>query len=403
MSTLIKNIGILDARKASPDEIAKIGKILNVGCLVVSPGNKSEFMKLNMQNVAKMLELEDSYMLHAGPMEITRQMLEDADEGIRLCLVGPLDVASDIEPELLQTKLIGLYINGPASVPKKLYGTFMNKIKNHTTISVEPEGAIKFRGKLHITNAYLKDMEDNSDLSVSGNVVLDRDLDEQLFLKKISTLRVAGGIGFSEEQEEMLLKALVKSERTRLKVIRMDFHYVPGGTVVDTFTIMTHGDKTISCYGILILHEEVDSEMIRKKNIRFEAGTVYFPKSVMEEMATRLSKETRGIPYEAGKLQVVASSECMTSARLAEMEDKSDLVVLNELEFDESVDPASISPKIAHLDNYGIIHASRNVTSILQAQLRRNEGAFRIKEEEKEEEDTKGFDNVIENVATYTL
>ncbi|MBW6514623.1 MAG: hypothetical protein K0B87_07695 [Candidatus Syntrophosphaera sp.] len=404
MSTLIKNIGILDARQASAEQVREIGKIYNVGCLVVSPENKAEFSRISMTNVGKLFELDGGYKLHTGPMEITKQLLEDSEEGVKLCMVGPLDVASDISEELLQAKLVGLHMVGPASVPEKLYGIFMKKVKDIVgNVAIEPEGAVKARGKLTITNDYLRAMDDHSEFSVSGHVKLDKDVDPALFEQKIASLRVAGPINFHEGQEKMLKKVLKDTEKTRIKILRFDYHYVPGGTVIDSFTLMTLGNKTISCYGILFLHEEVTHELIQEKNVRFEAGTVYFPKSVMREMASRLGPETKGIPYEPEKTDVVACEQTITQARLEAMPDKNTLVVTGILNLDDDIKLDTLSAKIATLDNYGEIIASKDVASILQGKLRINDGSIQVRGEKDLDFDESGFDNVIENVATFTL
>ncbi|HOZ00865.1 MAG TPA: hypothetical protein PLG20_03555 [Candidatus Syntrophosphaera sp.] len=408
MSTLIRNVGILDARKATPEQISAIGQISNVGSLVLSAANKSELMKVSLFNVGRILELDDDYTMFTGSMEITRQLLEDSAKGVKLCMVGPLTVDSDITPELLQEKLVALYLIGPASVPENLYGAFMSRVKDIAGhVAVEPAGIIKAKGKVVVSNAYLNRLEDATDLSISGNAVIEEDVDIELFSRKIATLRVAGSIQFEEKQEAVLRKALVESDRTRIKIIRLDFHYVPGGTVVDSFSLMTLGKKTISCHGILILHEEVTAELIREKNVRFEAGTIYFPKAVIEEMATRLSPGSKGLPYEPGKFEVISCIQQMTNARLSQMPDKTTLLVMGSLDFADNVDVNLMVEKIAILDNYGEVTAHHELASILQSKLRINEGKVGNKEEEQaEQQEGPGdtvYDTMIENVAVYTF
>jgi hypothetical protein len=404
MSTLIKNIGILDARQATLEQIRALGRIVNVGCLVVNKETKAEFMKVGMLNVGKMLELDDSYKLHTGPLEITQQMLEDSQDGVKLCVVGPLTVEPNIPPELLQKKLCGLYLVGPASVPEPLYGIFMNCVKEIVgpVVSV-PVSGIKTRGNITLTNDYLKGLKDASDISVSGNVTFAEDLDLELLKQKITTLRVAGAVKCSQEQETVMRTILADSDKTKIRIYRLDFHYVPGGTMLDTFTMLTINKQTISCYGLLILDEDLTEEIILQKDIRFEAGTLYFPKSMMQAMSTRLAPGTKGIPYEPGKLEVITCEQTITNARLEEMQDKSTLVVIGELEIDDEVRQETLSAKIATLDNYGEVTASKNIASVLQGKLRQNEGSMRIKGEDDEDLEDEGYDNVIANVATYIL
>ncbi len=404
MSTLIKNVGILDARKASPEQLREIGKVVNVGCLVIHPGLKAELLKINLQDVGKMLELDDDYRLHTGPLEISRQMLEDTQDSLKLCVVGPLSLEPDITVELLQEKLSGLCLIGPASVPEHLYGTFMSVARDIVgPVSPLKYAGLRAAGKILITDTYLNGLEDGAELTVAGNVTFAEEVDAELFARKISKLQVVGAIKCLDTQEEMLHKVLTANSVAKIKIIRVDFHYVPGGTMLDTFTIMTVNKQTVSCPGLLILDEEVTPELIKEKDIHFEAGTLYFPKSVMREMSSRLAPKTKGIPFEPGKLELVASQQCMTQVRLETMPDKVTLVVSGELTIGEEVSIEQLSAKIGVLDNYGEIIASRDQASILQSKLRHDEGSVVISGEEDDDEDHAKYDNVIENLATYVL
>ena len=406
MSTLIKNVGILDARKASPEQIREIGKLSNIGCLVLNPAVKTDLLRVSLVNVGKMLELDDDYKLHTGPLEITRQMLETSPVPLKFCVVGPLSVDCEVTPELLRDKLGGLCLIGPASIPEALQGYFMTAVKDIvgpvSTIPCDGTKTLGKIGKVTITNEYLKSMDDGTKLSLAGNLDLTEEVDPELFARKISSLQVVGAVKCAFTQEEMLRKVLVKSEQTRVRIIRSDFHYVPGGTRLDAFTVMSVNKKTVSCPGLLILDEEFTPDIIREKDVRFEAGTLYFPKTVMMEMASRLSAGSRGIPYEPGKLNLVAGEQNMTRVRLESLPDASLLLVTGVLEFDDDISLDLITSKVGFLDNYGEITAAKDIASILQGKLRRDEGCIHIKgeEEEKAEGD---FETVIQNVATYTL
>lgn len=239
-------------------------------------------------------------------------------------------------------------------------------------------------------------------MSLAGKLTLAEDLDPELFARKISSLKVMGGVTCTLSQEEMLRKVLETGEQTRVRVIRSDYHYVPGGTRLDAFTVMTVNKNTISCPGLLILDEELTDDIIREKDLRFEAGTLYFPKTVMREMSARISSGSHGIPYEPGKLTLVTSEQIITPARLESLPEGTLLLVNGVLKFDEGVSLETAAAKIAILDNYGEITASRDLASILQGKLRRDEGSITSNEETGATADA-AYDTVIENVATYTF
>lgn len=404
MATLIKNIGILDARKAKIERILEITKIMNVGVLAVSPENRAELARISMLNVGSILELEEGYKFQTGTMVMNKAMLENAQDGIRLCLVGQLTVDADISPELLQQKLLGFYLVGQASVPEHLYGTFMSCVKEVTgVVSPESGSGKKSMGKIKLTNDYLKELEDATELSVMGVVTLDEELDEALFRQKIARLKVMGAVKCLDTQESMVRGVLVESETTQLRVIRKDCLYLPSGTKLDAFALMSATKPMICCQGQLILGEDVDAELLGSSGKSFEAGVLYFPRSVMREMIPLLSGETAGLPYEPGKLAVVTGEQHMTAARLESMPDDSTLVVIGVLKLDEDIPLELISAKIAMVDNYGEIIASRDTSSILQGKLRRDEGHICSAKKDEDDIDESEYDNVIANAGTYTL
>ena len=293
MSTLIRNIGILDARKVQQDQIDELTKIQNVGFLIVSPENKAQFLKISLQNVGNTMELEEDYKLQAGQARISKEMLEGLEHKLMLCVAGQLSIDADISPELFAEKVEGLYIVGQASVPEHLHGVFMNKAKGITgQVAVYKAIGKQIVGSLRITNEYLSGLPEPTDISVVGAVTFADKINELLFLEKISSLHVTGAVKCLDIQEAMLHKVLQESELTKVKVTRSDYHYLSSGSRIDAFMLMSVEKQTISCPGQLILDEDIDPELLAGKSITFEAASVYFPKALMQQMLQRLSPST---------------------------------------------------------------------------------------------------------------
>lgn len=403
MSTLMRNIGILDARQAKPEQIQEIGKIDNVGALVVSAANKAEFLKISMQNIGKTLELDDDYKLQVGHYNMTKQMLEDSDSGIKLCIVGQIYLDDDIPAELLKVKLLGLYLVGQATVPEHLYGVFMSAAKDITGIvSKASQSGKKILGNVIIDDNYLNALEDGTELGVVGNVTLAEKVDAELFLTKISRIKVVGNVKCLDSQTEMLGKVWSVNEVSRLKVIKADYHYLSSGTKLDAFALMKVVKPVISCSGQLILDEEITSDLLKDKDKTFDVkGGLYFPKLLMKEMSTRLTADSRGLPYEPGKFEVFGEVQNLTNVRLSALQEMSTLVVLGELEIDSEIKPEAISSKVGILDNYGKIIANKDVASILQSKLRQNEGMIEIRGEEEAQDEDSAYSSIIENTGSY--
>lgn len=404
MSTLIRNVGILDARKATAEKLAEIGKLTNIGVLVVNPEIKEQLMKISMLNIGSTLELTDDYRFHIGPKIINRQLLEDSDTALKMVIVGQITIDQDTPAELLQAKLEGLYIVGQVAVPEHLYGVFMSRVKELTgMVDVIPVMGKAVMGKVNINDNYLKGLEDNTELSVVGKIIMAEQVDPDLFSVKIASLSLVGGISCLDSQEAMLRKVLKESSQVKFRISRADCHYLPEGSKLDTFSLMSVQKSLVCSTGILVIDEQINPDLFQNKKLQFEASVVYFPMALMNAMLSRLEGSTKGVPYEPGKLEVTGGHQQITNARLEAMADKSTLVVCGILDIDPQVPVESLIAKIGVVDNYGKIVATRDAASILQAKLRQNEGAITPHSEEDEDEDATGYDHVIENVANYVL
>jgi len=321
-----------------------------------------------------------------------------------MVVVGQISVEADTPAELLQAKLEGLYLVGQASVPESLYGIFMSRVKELTgMVDVIPAVGKAVMGKVTINDTYLSGLEDGTELSVVGKVLVEEGVNLDLFAVKIATISVMGVISCMDSQEAVIRKACKDSSKTKFKITRADCHYLPDGSKLDPFTLMSIAKPAVCSSGLLVLDEQITPDLLKDKEIRFEATAVYFPSPLMKEMLTRLEKGCKGFMYEPGKLEVTGGHQQLTEVRLNAMADRCTLVVCGELEVDERVLPESLAAKIGTLDNYGSIRASKDAASIMQSKLRQNDGAIEPYSEAEDEDNTENYDHVIENVATYVI
>ncbi len=404
MSTLIRNVGILDARKATPEKLASIGKLINIGVLVTNPEIKEQLMKISMLNVGSTLELSDDYKFHTGNHIINRTLLEASESALKMVMIGQITVEADVPLELMQSKLDSLYLVGHATVPENLYGAFMSHVKEITgQVDVLPDTGKAIVGKVQLSDSYLEGLEDGTELAVVGKLLCAEKLSEELFTAKITALSVVGVIGCLDTQETLLRKVLKDTGKTKFKITRSDCHNLPDGSRLDPFTLMSITKPLVCSSGILILEEQITPELLQEQDLKFEATVVYFPSALMKAMLTRLEKGTKGFPYEPGKLEVTGGHQQLTKVRLEAMNDHCTLVVCGELEVDSEVTPESLAAKIGSLDNYGRIMAAKDAASILQSKLRQNEGAIKTPDGEEDDTESENYDHVIENVATYVI
>jgi len=123
-------------------------------------------------------------------------------------------------------------------------------------VSIGSATARKSIGSVLVTNDYLTALEDDSKLSVVGSVTLEDSLNPELFTRKIAELVVVGSVKCPDVHEVMLRKVLKESKATKLSICKQGYKYVPSGTKIDSFSLMTTEEQTVSCTGQLIIEED---------------------------------------------------------------------------------------------------------------------------------------------------
>ncbi len=435
MTTLIMNIGSLDARNASIEAIDQITKIKNVGSVIVSKENRIHFAKISMENIGSTLELDKETKLHTGPLTITKEMLESAIEPLNISLLGPLNFTPDITPELLDQKLAKLYVVGPIQVYEHISGVLMNKL----TECVGPINTVnpnenRIKGDFMITNDWLNEMDDASDLVCSGQLELSSDLDLELYDAKISSITIKGSLKIWDDQKDLILKktdndfGVTKSttkigiklpknlgkyifkenKQAKLVILKRNYQYLAAGTKLDAFTLKSIKKEVISSEGHIILNNDITKDLLEHKHAIFDTPFhVYFPESLSEAMLNHLTEETKGVPYNPEAFTVISGENTMTPARLKMLKKDTLLLVLGELQIPQEVSFEEICEKIGIVDNFGSIEAGADVCSILQDKVRFNEGSIEAvatnDDDDDDDEDLSQYDTVIKNMGNYQL
>lgn len=432
MATLFMNIGSLDARKCSQESADQIKKLKNVGSLIVTKENRSYFLNVNMENVGAVMEMDEDAKVSTGPLTITKEMLETAKEPLKISLIGPLSFTPDITPELLDQKLAWINVVGPVEVYDHFAGIFMNKLdKIVGPINTIKVGEISLKGPFIFTNAFLQELNDDSEITCSGLIELAEDMNNDLFDQKIKTIKIKRQIKIFDDQKDIILqkvnedlsgtksktrigygpaKFLFKEEnRSKLIILFRDYEYLPAGTKVDSFMIANTEKKVISSEGHLILSADITEEILMEKGIKFSSSCfIYFPQQLQKTMPSLLQDGSRGIPYNTETLTLISGNQDLTKARLKIMKENAFLLVLGNLSIDKDISFEEVHEKISLVDLFGSIEAGKDVISILQDKIRHNEGALETLEEEcdhdnEEEEDLSLYDTVIKNLGSYTL
>lgn len=429
MATLIQNIGSLDARKATREAIETIAKIKNIGSILVTKESREMLMAISQENIGSIIELDIDVKLHVGPFKFTKEMLETAPEPIKMSIVGPVSFEFDISPELLSQKLAWLNVTGPIEVMDTISGILMSKLSDAVgPIDVIKSNEIKLKGKIILENDYLNSLPDHSIINCSGTLELYKDIDLNLFNRKIKQISIGSKLSIFEDQKDIIMKKIfedydaVNSETkigikptlftfnkvltARLVVLKRNYYYVPANTKFDAFNFANIHKEVISSEGVLILAEDINAELLHQKNISFcTSKRVYFPNTLNQIMAKYLINDTQGVPYDPEKSFFFNGDQKFSPIRLKNMKENATMINFGNLSFSADLDIDLFYNKLANIDNYGSIDASQDLCSVLQDKMRYNEGAIETNDcnDSDDSEDLSKYDNIIQNAGSYIL
>lgn len=124
---ITENIGILNLKNATEEEIDQMGKIRNVGILLVPEALVSKISSKIVENVGIVVPFVDGMRIYGGKTKIDAATLQAFEEPIEFVQAGKLVFAKDVTPELVSEKIKGFRNYGKIEVPKNAYGAVMAK------------------------------------------------------------------------------------------------------------------------------------------------------------------------------------------------------------------------------------------------------------------------------------
>ncbi len=430
MTTLIRNIGSLDARNASQETLEQITKIKNVGSIIVSKENRPFIMKIDMENIGSTVEMDKDVKLHVGPFEFTKELLESAPQPVKMSIVGPVAFDREITAQLLEEKLAWLNIIGPVEVFEHISGVMMSKMHDSVgPIDIINPNEIVLKGNNKIDNYFLKSLEDDSVIKCSGVLELDEGINLKEFEKKIKKIVIGSKLSIYDDQKDPIMKkiyentdesytevnigvkpALMKFDRRqtqKLVILKRNCHYLQDGSKLDAFNLKSIKKSEISSNGIMILADDITNDLLDEKNIIFSSTKrIYFPVSISETMLKFLAEGTQGVPYDPAKTNFVNGEQKITASRMKIIKDNSTCIIFGSLSLNDDICLEDIDQKFAVVDNYGSIESSEDICSVLQDKMRYSEGSVEARlsgDSAEDDEDLSKYDNVIQNAGSYKL
>ena len=403
---IISNVGTLDIRSASPETLAGIGKVGNVGMILYSPETAPLLAGMNIGNLGMSVEASADAQMITGELEIDSSYIKNQPKPPELLVLGRLIIKPEVTAEEIENGLEKLVVCGLVLCPEPLMGVVRAKLSDFEGKILPYSESMQFvKGKITLDQSYLEGLEDNSQLLVMGKIDAPEVLAEELLTRKITSMHVMGKISCREENLATLRSLLDgKGGEVKIDAIPAGFEPMEGHLLLDAFALGNLPGKKLYCTGVVQIGEDVEPTTLDQALETLQINNLLICPIALREMIAekRDVLKTKTIFYE-GELLLVNDPLELIPSRFDYLEGKATLVVRDLLTISPDVDPKMLAERLHKVHNMEAIRCTPEQMGAIQARMGLNEGALidsTAKEEKKEE---KKEENKIGNVGHLKL
>jgi hypothetical protein len=148
---------------------ASIESIENVAALVYSLQTAQHVTRLNVMNVASMLEAPAAAQIISGQEFLRHNFFSEQDKPLNAIVVGQLMILPDVQEEDVRSGIEMLTVSGQLLYPDHLGGVIQSKLKHLSGQAIGYAGAARLTvGKLELSESFLNALDEDSSPMVIG-------------------------------------------------------------------------------------------------------------------------------------------------------------------------------------------------------------------------------------------
>ncbi|MDD4308602.1 MAG: hypothetical protein PHU53_07330, partial [Thermoplasmata archaeon] len=135
-----RNIGVLNLKDITPEELDKMGEIRNSGVIIAPEELIGRISAKISKNMGTIVAYKKGWRIYSGYMEFDKAMLEALEDPIEFISIGYLSIEKDVTADLLKTKIKAFHNYGQVSATEETYGIIKSKcLENYGQISKNGE------------------------------------------------------------------------------------------------------------------------------------------------------------------------------------------------------------------------------------------------------------------------
>ncbi len=132
----MKNVGILNLKDITPEELDKMGEIRNMGIIIAPEELMGKISSKVVKNMGTIVPFRKGWRIYSGHTELDKSMLESLEEPIEFIHTGYMSIDKDVTPDLIKAKIRAFHNYGQISATEETFGILMSKcLENYGHIS----------------------------------------------------------------------------------------------------------------------------------------------------------------------------------------------------------------------------------------------------------------------------
>ena len=133
----LENVGVLNLKDITKEELANIKGIKNIGVIIVPKALMGKFAAKLTKNIGVIVPYEEGMRLYTGKTIFDAETMRQFTTPIDFIQAGKLTLEDDVTPELISQKIQRFINYGKISVPTAAFGAFMAKCEENMGMIVK--------------------------------------------------------------------------------------------------------------------------------------------------------------------------------------------------------------------------------------------------------------------------
>lgn len=375
----IGSVNILDLRKATEESLREYEEIRSVNMALYTSETAHLLRKLKIGSVNSAVEVpaDVKVELIMGPLKIGAKHFSELAAPLGLLVIGPVTISPDLKPEDLDRGLAIGMVMGPITCPEPLVAIVQSKLQLVMgPVQSYPVFEKVYMGSLALDDAYLRGLDDRTELVVVGSLKVAEKLPSDLIRRKIAKLHVTG-LTTCFDGNAAILRSVLTGTSGRVRTIPDGFKVIEKEIRLTRDLLTSITERKLYFTQDVVIDAEVDESLFAAKieSISSE-GTVFCP----QPLRSALSKvcdllDTRAVFYE-GELWMIDGETELHPSRFDYLDGKATVVVTGVLTVSESVAPDVLASRLATVYLYGVIECSPEQQAAIESRIGVSEGVF---------------------------